>query len=128
MVGRRLELAKFWEFSFASHISKVLRAENYTEEQERKLIDYLITCIGDKVEETDDIWWLEITKQNDIIITYKSIELAQSIVESRIYNITVHYEDPVQVPCGPVTTEGLINYRNYAINCRRPQRTFPSYR
>ena len=118
-----------WEYCTAEHnenqlvkiyTSKLIRAGNYSEEQTRKILDYLITCIGDKARETDGIVRMDITRNNDIVICYNSEELAEALINEGKLIIEVHHPDPVLVPCGPVTTEGLVNHSNYAIQCRNP--------
>ena len=88
--------------------------------QRRKLLDYLITQIGDNIEESQGIQQLHITKQDDIVIGYMDKLRAQSVADTGIYQIKVQHPDPVQVPCGPLTTSGLINHNNYRIIIRHP--------
>ena len=59
------------------------------------------------------------------MIGYKDNIRAQTVAESGIYEIKVHHTDPVHVPCGPLTTSGLINHKNYRLQCRYPPSGLP---
>ena len=40
------------------------------------------------------------------------------VADKGTYQITVQHPDPIEVPCGPLTTSGLINHANYRVSCR----------
>ena len=100
------------------YTSKICKTGDCTEPQKRKLLDYLITAIGDNATETEGIEQLHITRQDDIVIGYKDKTKARSTANAGVYEIRVHHPDPVHVPCGPLVTSGLINHKNYRITIR----------
>ena len=85
-----------------------------------KLLDYLITWIGDDATEADGIRSLHITQYDDIVIGYESELKAGTTAEAGHYTIKVRHPDPIHVPWGPLTTSGLVNHRNYRIQIRNP--------
>ena len=107
------------------YTSKICRAGDCNEPQRRKLLDYLITAIGDNATESEGIEQLHITNQDDIVIGYKDKTKAATTVNAGVYEIKVQHPDPVHVPCGPLVTSGLINHKNYRITIRHVPANLP---
>ena len=63
------------------YTSKVIRANNCDQQQSKRLLDYLITGIGDNEETAEGIRQMHITQQEDIVVGFQDEIRAQTIIE-----------------------------------------------
>ena len=103
--------------------SNLLKDKKLSDSEKRAMLDSIIDSIGVLGEEGSEvnplhILCVSVTKNYDLVIGFEHEETAQEIIKRSLWEIILKTTERVQIPIGPLTMDGEINFKRYLVKTK----------